>query len=367
MAVTTTNNSTTQQEACPWCEQRIPRTLFLQIQNKMRQQEQERFAAQEVQLRAQLAADRAALETRVKADQAALQFKFDTMREQLEKANEEKAASERRTKELLAEAEADWLKKQQEERKREREILDADYKAKMVKEKADDQEAIKAMQKQVADLELKLAEHALSKPEVVDINLHDELKTTYKDDTIRRVPNADVNDLVVEVKHRGKVCGKILIDARPRTAWRVSYATKLADELKKQDADAAILATLHFPGDNEQLCHHSDDVLIAHPARVVELVGILRQALIRMHRANLSEEKRTEKTQQLYKHITSAAFVRRLADVEQVAKDMDAIDTEEKKEHDRISKRRGLLRTKLVEAHKGIVAGINDIVDGIEK
>lgn len=362
MAVTTV---ATQQRACPWCGQGISPAQFVLIENRIRKEMEERAATAAAELRSEL-------EGRFKIDKTTLELQRDTAREELAKANEEKASAERQLKEAREaerkKVETELGEKRDVERKQEREIYDAELKAERVKAKAEDQAAVQALQKQVADLERALAEHAASKPEVIDIDLLEELKAAYKDDRVVRLPEPEVSDIIIDVKSRNQICGRILIDSRPRAKWLAQYGNKLADDLAEQKAQHAILATEHMPKKSRaQLARHGDEVLVVHPVNVVEIVGILRQSLIQAHRAKLTEEKRADKKQELYAYITSPTFMRKLADVGKLTRELETIDADEKKEHDRVWKKRGLVREKIADLNKSLTNGLNDIVLGIQK
>ncbi|HEX7840607.1 MAG TPA: DUF2130 domain-containing protein [Kofleriaceae bacterium] len=366
-----------QQDACPWCGQRISHKQFVEIETRIRTEEKRRFEAVEAEARARLTAERETLETRYKADRASLELTLQHAREQLEKANEKageaQAEFDRRLKEAaegaaLAErkrVEAEIGKKLQAERERERELIKADFDQKMLKQDAENQRAAQALKKQVTELQKKLEEQATRKPEVIDIDLFEQLKAEYRDDRVLRLPRGEAGgDILLEVKYKGAVCGRIILDSRNRGNWQTSYAGKLRTDMVEQKADHAILATLHFPRGATELCRH-DDVLLVHPARVVELVGILRQALVRMFQTRLSNEQRAEKKLRLYDHITSDVFRRKLADTGKLTQQLLDLDVDEVKEHQRVWKTRGGILKKLETVNSEVVGEINDIVDGL--
>lgn len=356
-----------QHDACPWCQQPISRAKYLQIETRIRDE-------QKAKLEAALAEELQLLHTRMKADRTALELQMQTMKESLQKAQEEKAEFDRRLKETQAVAaaaerkklEAEFAEKRHAEREHERELL----KSELVKRDAEYQKATKTLHKQIADLQKKVADQANEKPEVVDINVVDELKHAFKNDRVLALPKADKTDTggnaTVEVKYKNVYCGKILIDTRARRKWGTQYATKLHADAMEQGADHAILCTLDFPKGVSELYRH-DDVLVVHPARVVEIVGILRDALLRMHKNKLSNEQRAEKKAALYDHVTSDAFRRKLAEVAKVMEEVGEIDAEEQDAHRKVWKRRGIAMQKLTELQKKVVGEIDDIVDGIEE
>lgn len=362
-----------QQDACPWCGQRISHKQFVEIEARIRAEEKRRLEAVEADARARLAAEREALETRYKADRTSLELTLQHAREQLEKAREAQAEFDRRLRVAAEDAaiaerkrvEAEVAKQHQAERERERALLKADFDLKMLKQDAENQKAAQALRKQVAELQKRLDEQAARKPEVVDVDVFEQLKAEYPDDRVLRLPRGEAGgDLLIEVKYKGTICGRIVLDSRSRGNWQTSYAAKLRTDMVEQNADHAILATLHFPRGASELCRH-DDVLLVHPARVVELVGILRQALVRMFQTRLSNEQRTEKKLRLYDHITSDVFRRKLADTGKLTEQLLDLDVEEVKAHNRVWKTRGGILKKLETVHSEVVGEINDIVDGL--
>lgn len=362
-----------QQDACPWCGQRITHKQFVDIQARIRAEEARRVEVAHAEAQAKFAADREALETRNKADRTSLELMLAQLKKQLEKAREDQAVYELRLRESVEAAavaerkkvEAEIAKKHQAEREREREVLKADYDQKMVKLDAESQKAAAGLRKQVADLQRKLEDQAARKPEVIDIDVFEQLKGEFREDRVLRLPKGETGaDLLMEIKYKGVICGKIVIDSRSRGNWQTSYATKLRTDLVEQQADHAVLSTLHFPRGAAELAR-LDEVLLVHPARVVELIAILRQALMRMYKAKLSNVQRAEKKSRLYDHITSDTFRRKLADSGKLTEQLLEIDVDELKEHQRVWKARGGILKKLEAVHSEVVGEINDIVDGL--
>ncbi|TMQ13720.1 MAG: DUF2130 domain-containing protein [Deltaproteobacteria bacterium] len=361
-----------QQDACPWCGQRISHKQFVEIESRLRTEDKRRHEAAEAEVQARLAAERETLETRYRADRTSLELTLGKLKEQLEKAKDDQAEFDKRLREATEAAaqaerkrvEAEVVKKQQAERERERELIKADFDQKMLKQDAENQKAAQALRKQVAELQKKLEDQAARRPEVVDLDVFEELKAAYGEDRVLRLPRGDAGgDLLIEVRYKGTICGRIIVDSRNRGNWQTSYATKLRADMVEQRADHAILATLHFPRGAAELCRH-DDVLLVHPARVVELVGILRQAMVRMHQTRLSSEQRDEKKLRLYDHITSEQFRRKLADTGKLAEQLLDVDVDEVKEHQRVWKVRGGLLKRLETVQSEVVGEINDIIDG---
>ena len=95
--------------------------------------------------------------------------------------------------------------------------------------------------------------------------------------------------------HNGKVCGKIIYDAKNRNAWQNEFVVKLRADKIAQAADHAILSSNKFPKDKAQV-HYQDGVIVAAPARVVAIVQLLRDQVVRMHELRISKEGREQKS-----------------------------------------------------------------------
>jgi len=366
-----------QQDSCPWCGQRISHKQFVDIEARIRSEEKRRLEAAEAEAQAKLAAERETLETRHRADRMSLQLTLQQLKEQLrdqiEKAKDDQAAFDKRLRDATEAAslverkkvETEVARKHQAEREREREVIKADFDQKMLKQDAENQKAAQALRKQVAELQRRLEEQVTRRPEVVDIDVFEQLKAEYGEDRVLRLPRGEAGgDILIEVKYKAAICGRIILDSRNRGNWQTSYAAKLRTDMVEQKAEHAILTTLHFPRGAAELCRY-DDVLLVHPARVVELVGILRQAMIRMHQTRLSTVQRAEKKLRLYDHITSDVFRRKLADTGKLTQQLLDLDVEEVKEHTRVWKMRGGVLKKLESVNSEVVGEINDIVDGL--
>src|SRR4030095_7614990 len=161
------------------------------------------------------------------------------------------------------------------------------------------------LQSELQDMHRKLegkTAHELGEGSEVD--LFEQLRTAFQEDRIQRVPKG-VNgaDVIHEVVHNGRVCGKIIYDAKNRDSWQNGFATKLKADKLAQAADHAILSSNKFPKDKSQI-HTQDGVIVANPARVLAIVEILRDQLVRMHELRISNEERGHKTVALYAFIT---------------------------------------------------------------
>ena len=370
------------EEQCPWCEQPISHAKFEDIRRRMTAEQNERLAA----LTDQFERDKAAAEARaktaleqvraeaasaaeqrlqaarseaMKAAEAAMQAKLAETRGKLAEAEQAKAAALEQTAALKAEQDAavtERVAQMQETLQRERDATVLAERAKVLK-----------LQSELADMQRKLegkSAHELGEGSEVD--LFEQLRTAFEGDRIQRVPKG-VNgaDVIHEVIHNSKVCGKIVYDAKNRDAWQNGFATKLRADKLAQGADHAILSSNKFPKDKSQI-HCQDGVIVANPARVLAIVEILRDQLVRMHELRISNEERGHKTVALYAFITSEPFKQLVEQVEAQAGKMLDLDTKEQEAHRRIWDQRGKLIRSVQKARADLTFEIDRIIGTAE-
>jgi hypothetical protein len=325
------------EDRCPWCEQPISHDKFEQIRQRMTAEERQRladmanrFAGEKAEAEARAreegkAAAEAALTPRLAEVQARVaQEQAARVAVQSEMASlkaDREAAVERRVAELQ-----EGLQRQKEDLQRERDSAILAANARVLK-----------LQSELADLQRKLegkSAHELG--EGSEIDLYEQLRSTFDGDRIQRVPKG-VNgaDVIHEVVHNGRVCGKIVYDAKNRDAWQNGFATKLKADKLAQGADYAILSSNRFPKDKAHI-HSQDGVIVAAPARVLAIVEILRDQLVRMHELRVSNEERGSKTEALYAFITSEHCRQLIEQVEAQAGKMLDLDAREQEAHRRL-------------------------------
>ena len=180
---------------------------------------------------------------------------------------EQEAAVEERVGEIQA-----GLQRQKEDLQREKDSAVLAEKAKVLK-----------LQSELQDMQRKLeGKSANELGEGSEIDLFEQLRDAFEGDRIQRVAKG-VNgaDVIHEVVHNGKVCGKIIYDAKNRDAWQNGFATKLkADKLAQGPTTPFCPATSSRR--TRARIHTQDGVIVANPARVLAIVEILRD----QHRAH---------------------------------------------------------------------------------
>jgi hypothetical protein len=350
-------------QRCPMCEQPIGQDIARRIEARQREQYEAALAkareAAAADLEQKLAAARA--EAKVAAESAATArlAEFQARLAQAEQAKaavaqqiaalqaERDAAIEKRVAEALERAR---LEKEDLQREKNDAVLTAN--AKVLK-----------LQSELADMQRKLegkSAHELGEGSEVD--LFEALRETFPGDRIQRVPKG-VNgaDVIHEVIHNGKLCGKIVYDAKNRNAWQNEFVTKLKADKITQAADHAILSSNKFPKDRAQV-HYQDGVIVAAPQRVVAIVQLLRDQVVRMHELRVSKEGREQKSMAIYAFITSEHCKQLLDQVEAQTGRMLDLDTKEQEAHRRLWDQRKKLINAVQKARSDLVFEIDRII-----
>jgi hypothetical protein len=260
---------------------------------------------------------------------------------------EQQASVERRVAEI-----AETLTRQKEDLQRDKEAAILAEKHKVLK-----------LTSELADLQRKLegkSAHELG--EGSEIDLYEQLRSAFEGDRIQRVPKG-VNgaDVIHEVVHNGRTCGRIVYDAKNRDAWQNNFAVKLNADKLAQGADHAILSSNKFPRDKREI-HLQDGVIVAAPARVLAIVEILRDQLIRLHELRVSNEQRDSKTEDLYAFITSEHCRQLIGQVENQAGRMLDLDAKELEAHRRVWDQRRKLIHAVQKARSDLSFEIDRII-----
>jgi len=295
--------------------------------------------------------------------------------EQLAAAGREKRAAVKRAN--MLEAELIKLRKNGEdaarrtveaELQKQRRLFDKQHDQLALKQQAEFNRQREAWQKKVRLLERQLQQQRANElGDGAEIDLFEALRTAYPDDHITRVPKGAAGaDITQEVRSKGTVCGRIVLDSKNCQAWQNGFVTKLRADREAAQADHAILSSTVFPRGRQELAL-VEEVIIASRERVVAIVDLLRQALIRMHGLRLSATERTDKMGALYAYITSAAYARHAAAAARHAGEISMLDTEEEKEHQRVWKRRERLTGALQKALRDIDAEVSAIIEADAK
>jgi hypothetical protein len=345
-------------DRCPWCGSLISRVKFLEMQEKIRQEEQKKVE----KLRQQLEAERTAAEIRVKGE---AEKRIAGIVAERDRTVEKLKQMEGRETAIKTQVQSEAALKYRRDLEQVRQALSKDRDQAVLKVQADFTREREQFQKKFKDLERRF-EHK-SANEVGDgaeIDLFEALREAFPGDYITRYKKGQPGaDILHEVRDKGIVCGRIVIDSKQRQGWQYGYVTKLREDQTEAKADHAVLSTSVFPSGKKELLIQ-DGVVVANPGRVVHVIELLRTFMVRIHLVGLSTQERAGKMDQLYKLLTSEEFARQFLEAGKLTDELIDIDVEEVKDHQNRWKRRGLAVTKLKNTVHRVDTQITAILQG---
>ena len=372
-------------EHCPLCEQSLPQDVTLEeIRERLRLKESKAVEAHEKRIRARLEKEstekieafkkQSAEESaeREKTIRAEVQKAVETaVKADIDKANTDKAMALKEKE--AANQQVVQLKMGQKEQTdkavetalgEQREALEAEKTKAVHQAQADQFETNQKLQQQIEKLQRQLEKKTANElGEGAEIDLYEALREEYEGDKITRVKKGQPGaDILHEIIRNGQVCGTIVYDSKNHGAWRNSFVDKLKQDQIAAKADHAVLTTSVFPSGSSQL-QVQDDVIILNPARVVELVRVIRKHIIQTHRLRLSTEERDQKTQALYEFITSERYHQLMTRYDTITDDLLEVDVKEKTAHDKVWKKRGQLLKDVQKVHSDVAAEIDRIIE----
>jgi len=145
--------------------------------------------------------------------------------------------------------------------------------------------------------------------EVHELALEELLRLTFPFDTIEEVAKgvkgADCMQIVRN--NVATVCGKIIYESKRTKAFTNEWIEKLKIDMRAQQADIAVIVTETLPKEMDSF-GFKDGVWICKFSEVKPLSFILRDGIIKINTALISQENKTDKMQLLYNFLTSNEF-----------------------------------------------------------
>lgn len=208
-------------------------------------------------------------------------------------------------KKLQAEREhyAEQIKKQEQEKNI---LKDKEFQMKMME-----------LQKQLDD-QKKLTEEMVRKQgqgsmqmqgEIQELALEDLLRASFPFDLIEEVGKGIRGaDAIQTVRNNiGQACGKIIYESKNTKAFSADWIDKLKHDMRHTQADIAVIVTETMPKDMDNF-GMKDGVWICTFTQIKSLAFVLRDSLIKINSALISQENKGDKMSMLYSYLTGNEF-----------------------------------------------------------
>ena len=339
------NNSTIK---CPNCQHEFPigNALAQEIENDIKgrylkkyNEDRQRMEAE----KAQLAKEAELLKLQAENQEAVIADKLRLAKQQLEQEAIKKAANEMQlqldslNKELTDKAqklkesqgkELELMRKQKEIQERE-ENLKLELEKQMLEKQKEIEDRAKKMEGERFELKIKELEKKLEdqkelaetmrrkaeqgsmqlQGEVQELALEELLKSSFPFDEIEEVGKGVKGaDCIQHVRNSSaQFCGKIIYESKRTKAFTNEWIDKLKSDMRATQADLAVIVTEVLPKDMEHF-GMKDGVWVCRFSDIKAVAFLLRDSLIKINTALVSQENKGDKMQLLYNYLTGNEF-----------------------------------------------------------
>lgn len=177
--------------------------------------------------------------------------------------------------------------------------------------------------------------------EVQELALEDLLRNSFPFDSIEEVAKGVKGaDCILTVKNSlGNSCGKIIYESKRTKVFANEWIEKLKNDRRAQQADLAVIVTEVLPKDMSSF-GFKDGVWICRFPEAKALSFVLRDSLIKINSALVSQENKADKMSSLYNYLTGVEFRQNIEAVVEGFLSMKDSITREKLQMEKIWKER---------------------------
>lgn len=150
------------------------------------------------------------------------------------------------------------------------------------------------------------------------------------DDIEHRGRGGDVIHTVIEGR---STCGKIVYECKRTTTWQSAFVRQLKRAMEMHGTRYGLLVSRALPPRQTSLCT-VDGVIVTSPDLAHHVSGILREVVVELSRAQLSEERKREKTHEIYRYLRSDDFKTSVQSIEDRTQELRTSLEREKSNHE---------------------------------
>jgi hypothetical protein len=198
---------------------------------------------------------------------------------------------------------------------------------------AERDQKIASMQRTIEELQRKAEQGSQqTQGEVQELAIENTLRAKFPYDTIEPVPKGEFGGDTIQrvVSSAGVVAGTILWESKRTKNWSNGWLAKLRDDQRAAKAEISVLISQALP-DGVETFELIDGVWVAHPRVITPIAMMLRNTLIEVNNARLTNEGQQTKAEMVYQYLTGPRFRQRVeAIVEAFSSMQDDLDKERK-------------------------------------
>jgi hypothetical protein len=194
--------------------------------------------------------------------------------------------------------------------------------------------------KDQTELQQRQIEHltADERGEMNEEELVSRLHVAFPEDKIERLGRGRAgSDILHEVRFtvggKTEVAGLVLYECKDTLQWNTSFLAQAKKARATHHTPHIVIVSRAFPRGEKVLCVR-DGVPIVAPARLVDLARVLRGMVIELHRAGLTTESQTAKTQELYQYLSGGEFRQAFDVIIDASTELNDLLTKERTAHE---------------------------------
>jgi len=195
------------------------------------------------------------------------------------------------------------------------------------------EEQILSMQRQIEELRRRAEQGSQQlQGEVLELQLETVLANRFPLDILEPVAKGEFGGDVLQrvIGPTGQACGAILWETKRTKNWSDGWLPKLRGDQRAAKAELALLVSEVLPKNVESF-ELVDGVWITHPRYTIPVASVLRQSLIELVAARLSQDGQLTETELVYQYLTGPRFRHRVeAIVERFSEMQDDLNRERK-------------------------------------
>ena len=177
--------------------------------------------------------------------------------------------------------------------------------------------------------------------EVQELAIEEWLKEKYPFDTIDEVKKGARGADCMQIVHtrESQNCGKIYYESKRTKDFQKSWIEKFKADMREKGADIGVLVTDVMPSDMQRMGLY-EGIWICSFEEFKGLSAVLREQIIKIHHALISQENKTDKMSLLYSFLTSNEFKMQIEAIVEAFTTMQSDLDSEKRSMQRIWKQR---------------------------
>jgi hypothetical protein len=177
--------------------------------------------------------------------------------------------------------------------------------------------------------------------EVQELAIEEWLKEKFPFDTIDEVKKGARGADCMQIVHtrESQNCGKIYYESKRTKDFQKSWIEKFKADMREKGADIGVLVTDVMPSDMQRMGLY-EGIWICSFEEFKGLSAVLREQIIKIHHALISQENKTDKMSLLYSFLTSNEFKMQIEAIVEAFTTMQSDLDSEKRSMQRIWKQR---------------------------